>query len=385
MLPIAENVSLLARAEEAIFFGMHLMRSVLVLLCLLSYFASSVQGEPGTTPLSEATIAFYVTVSFEELPYLRRLFDRIYHPGNVYLIEYDPSVSKELFESFPRSPNVYQRHADPFVPSGVSSVLNILDAIAFFLNRENVLMFDSSRKFVSKFDYFIPISPTSYPTVTPKNIRALLPKSPTMHTFIHFGHPSQLSLFADDVNVVHMDLTLSFSPSAPRTLYTRHHSHPDKNHRGFNLPRAAPLFVASRPFAKFAVDSVLSKRLLLVLMESANVADRFFAALADAAPSNTVGPVIRTTSLHCIHSDALDKSVDNVLPNYSPLAPSVSFLQNVSEPCLFVAPFSSEDHFSLRNEIDKYLLIPPGTQGRPPGVPYHVQVQEKIRALLSSS
>lgn len=362
-----------------------LLCCVLVSLCITPYAVHGITGRSGAASTSEVTIAFYVTVSFEELPYLRRLFDRIYHPGNIYLIEYDPTIAEELFESFPRFRNVYQRHADPFTPSGVSAVLNVLDAIAFFFNREDVLSHDSSQASVVKFDYFIPVSPTSYPTVTPNNIRVLLPKSLPMPSFLHFGHPSQLPLFADDVDVVHVDLTLSFSSSAPRTLYTRHHSHPDKSRRAFKLPRAAHSFVASRPFAKFAVDSVLSKRLLLVLAETANVADRFFAALADVAPSNAIGPVIRKTSLHCTHSDALDEAVDNVLPNYSPYPPSVSFLQNVSEPCLFVAPFNDEAYLSMRNEIDKYLLIPPGTQGRPPGVSYHAKVQEKIHALLSSS
>lgn len=363
-----------------------LLCCILVSLCLCSYVVNGIQEHPNAASTSEATIAFYVTVSFDELPHLRRLFDRIYHPGNIYLIEYDPAITEELFESFPRFRNVYQRHADPFTPSGVSAVLNILDAIAFFFNREDVLSHgDFLRASVVKFDYFIPVSPNSYPTVTPNNIRALLPKSLPMPSFLHFGHPSQLPFFSDDVDVVHVDLTLSFLSSAPRTLYTRHHSHPDKNRRAFKLPRGAHSFVASRSFAKFAVDSALSKRLLLVLAETANVADRFFTALADAAPSNIIGPVIRKTSLHCTHSNALDKAVDNVLPNYSPNPPSVSFLQNVSEPCLFVAPFDGEAYLSLRNEIDKYLLIPPGTQGRPPGVSYHAKVQQKIQALLSSS
>lgn len=358
---------------------------VLALQTLFLYHVDALREESSVSNASHATIAFYITVSPDQLPLLRRLFDRVYHPDNLYLIDYDATIPERSFGFVPRTRNVYQRRADPFASSGVSAVLNVLDAMAFFFNREDVLKSDLKAPHVSTFDYFIPISPSSYPTVTAANLRTVLPNTLPRPSFLHFAHASQSTLFAAEVDEVHIDLTLSFSMDAPRQLYSRHYSHPDKQRRAFELPRAGTLFVASRSFARFAVESVVSKRLLLVLAETANVSTRFFSALAEAAPAGTVGPIIRTTSLHCTHSDILDERMDGVLPDYLPRPPSVDYLQNLSEPCLFVAPFRDGASLTLRNDIDKFLLVPPGTQGRAPGISYHETVGKKIQALLDST
>lgn len=352
-------------------------------LFLSGLFFGKSNGSP-PNGLHDASIAFYITVSIAELPHLRRLIDRVYHPGNIYLIEYHSSIPESSFEIFPRAQNIFQRHSDAFVPSGVTYVLNVLDGMAFFFNREESLLSHSDGASTPvSFDYFIPLSPTSYPTISAQNMRTLLSLDEPSPNFFHFGHASQMPLFDEDINTIYVDLALSFNASAPPSLYTRHHGHPEKSRRKFSLPRASPFFVASRAFAKFAVDSITSKRLLLVLAETANVADRFFASLIEAAPP-TIGPVIRTASLHCVHSDALDKHVNKTLPNYSPRPPSVAFLQTVSKPCLFTSPFTEGPFLALRDQIDKFILTPPGTQGRPPGTSYYVKVKAKLDSLVAS-
>lgn len=334
------------------------------------------------TEKRDANVAFHIFVPNGQQSAVSRLLDRIFHEENMFLIEYDAKIpSYEYLRLGPsRHQNVFQRRADIASPGGVTEVLNILDAIAFFLNLETF----AGRQF----DYFIPLTTSSYPTVPPAHIRSLLrtitaSESSLSPSFFHFVHPSQLPLFASEIDTHVVDLALAFNASVSPELYTGRLPHPDRRRRTFALPRASPFFVISRAFAEFAVDSIGTKRLLLILAETANVRLRFFSALAVIANQSLVGPVIRTASLHCVDSTAIDTNTSRSLPNYFPRTPSVAFLMNTTRPCLFSAPFDSASSLSVMDDIDRQLLILPGTQGKPPGIAYYEIIREKLHSLLS--
>lgn len=335
-----------------------------------------------------ATIAFHVTVDDAQLPNLHRLFDRIYHPENIYLIDYHPHIpSSSYLTHVVNYPNVHQRHADLSVPDGVSHVLNILDGIAHFLNREDFLSREIARGTATRFDYFIPLTPESYPTIPAANLRAMLPIA-TSHdkppNFFHFAHPSQLHFHEEEIDRHVQDTTLAFNASLVPSLQTSRKVHPDVHRRKFALPRASPHFVINRHFAKLATDSALAKRLLFVLAETSFVSLRFFAALASAADPRVVGPVHKAASLHCVDSNALSESVLEKIPSQEVRAPSVKFLLQCQTPCFFTAPLARAQSLHVRDDIDMQLLIPPGVQGKPSGIAFHELVHDKLKPLLST-
>lgn len=357
--------------------------SVGFIAVVVSCFISVVLNVVALDSQSEnVCLAFHITVEPAHVKNLQRLIDRIYHPQNVYLIDYHPSIPKSNFLRLSSyRVNVYQQRADVASNEGVTEVLNVLDAIAFFLNRE-------AFEHAAAFDYFIPLSSASYPLIPPKQLRQLLdPAIMGPHllppNFFHFTHPSQLPLFAEEVDTWHVDLALAFNASVAASIYTSHLPHPDRRRRIFSLPRAATHFVASRAFASFAVDSIEAKRLLLIVAETSHVKHRFFAALATAANQSLVGPIIRSASLHCVNSNAIDTQVRKSLPDYIPHIPSIAFLTNTSRPCLFAYPFDSSSSLPVRDAIDRQFLILPGTQGKPRGIAYYETTREKLKSLLS--
>lgn len=341
-----------------------------------------VESYDSKVPVTEATIAFHINVRKSNVDLLSRFLSRLYHAKNLYLVHYAPPLEAQHYKQYFRRDNVHHRNADPFVENGVSEVINILDGMGFFLDREDYLSPDRR-----SFDYYVHCSPDYYPLLNPTHMRRVLsyPKEEyPPPNFLHFFHESQLPFFSTEINHAYLDFSLSFNRSLP--LSTKLHSlgivHPDANKRILHIPRATKRLVVNHDFVKLAVDSALSKRLLLALGDTSHVDERFFAALV-ANNQLDIGKVVRSTSLHCVNSRAIDTPVEKALPNDTLRPVTVEFLQKTSEPCLFAGPFTKRNIRTLR-QIDKQLLIPPGTQGKPDGIGYHDLVYEKLRSTITS-
>ncbi|PXF40504.1 hypothetical protein BWQ96_09785 [Gracilariopsis chorda] len=355
---------------------------LLLFLALTLALQELVESYNSKVPLAEATIAFHVNVGKSNVDLLSRFLSRVYHAKNLYLVDYAPPLEAKNYEMYFRRDNIHHRGADPFVENGVSEVINILDGMSFFLDREDVL--SSGNR---SFDYYIHCTPDYYPVVNPTHMRRVLSYAKEEYpppNFLHFFHESQLPLFSTEINHAYLDFALAFNRSLP--LSTELHSlgiiHPDANKRVFRFPRATKRLVVNHDFVKLAVDSALSKRLLMALGDTSHVDERFFAALV-ANNNLDIGKVIRSTSLQCVNSRAIDTPVEKSLPDYSPKPITVEFLHKTSEPCLFAGPFMKRDTHLFRR-IDKEFLIPPGTQGKPDGIGYHDLVYEKLRATITS-
>lgn len=334
-------------------------------------------------PSSEATIAFHVSVTESQLPLLQRFFSRIYHPRNLYLVTFAPPLSARRHAWRAPGRNVHFRAADPYVEHGVSEVINVLDGMVYFLDREDAL----SRK--KSFDYYIHCTPTDYPVVTPAHMRAILGfarEHAHPPSFFHFADESQLPSFRSEIDRVYFDYSLTFNRSLTleEGLDTHNNYHPDYKRRTHHISRTEKHFVAHRNYVKFAADSMLSKRLLMSLGDASHVFERFFGSLASNA-GLAVGNVIRSTSLHCTRFSDNDRVVNHILPRFVSTPPSVEFLRRSVEPCLFTGPFRVDEpqNLSIRDQIDKELLIAPGTQGKPDGPSHHTRVYEKLKKFSS--
>lgn len=333
-------------------------------------------------PDREATIAFHVTITATQLPLLSRFLTRIYHPKNLYLLDFAPPLTARRYSS---SANVHHRVADPYVEHGVSKVINVLDAMAYFLDRETALGTGKS------FDYFMHCTPSDYPTVTPKHMRRLLgfaARQPSPPNFFHFAHGSQLPLLhKNEIDKVYYDFSLTFNKtlSLKKGLATKGLFHPDHSRRTMPVSRTEKHFVVGHAYVKLATDSILAKRLLMSLGDASHVFENFFGTLA-ANSGDFAGRLIRSTSLRCINTNALEMQVAHTLPVYTPRLPSIEFLRGTREPCLFAGPFTTESPIGLqvRDQIDKDLLIEPSTQGKPAGRGYHLSVFENLKRALDS-
>ncbi|CAN8070717.1 unnamed protein product [Agarophyton chilense] len=350
-----------------------------MLFCLT---LKTVFGSPNQSnlPQAEAKIAFHVNVRQSNVAFLRRFLNRIYHKDNLYLVDYSPPLQSDAYADILAKENVHHRTADPFVENGVSEVINILDGMAFFLDREENLGVPGN-----SFDYYVHCTPDYYPVLNPTHMRKVLSFDPEEYpppNFVHFFHESQLPFFAGEINRVAFDFSLSFNRTLPHTteLYQMNIVHPDYKKRRMVLPRAVKRFVVNHNFVELATDSILSKRLLLTLGDTSHVDERFFAALV-ANNKKDIGIVIHTTSLQCVNSIAIDTAVKDSLPDFSPNPITIEFLQRTAEPCLFAGPFANANDVVLTN-IDKELLIPPGTQGKPIGLGYHDKVYEILQELI---
>lgn len=339
-------------------------------------FPFAIASQP--PPEEQATLAFHVSVNEHNLPLLPRFLHRIYHPDNLYLVTYTHPLT---LQSPPLvRPNIHYRTDDPSVVHGVSQVLNLLDAISYFLDRELYISPEQT-----SFDYFIHTSPAEYPTLNPDHMRRVLAlharQSPPPN-FFHFSHPSQAPLRSSHLNTIFSDMSLTFNRTVHLSLHHHNIPHPDTHRRPLSIPHADSHFVINHHFATLATDSFLSKRLLLTLAETSHVLNHFFPALAVHAP-HSVGPLVRSTSLRCPNSPSLDLSVTEHLPNLPPQQPTIQLLNTSLTPCLFSGPFSADTSVRFFDAIDRHFLIPPGTQGKPPGPGFHDRVIHNMQTLAS--
>ncbi|CDF39602.1 unnamed protein product [Chondrus crispus] len=361
------------RASAPILLALHVL--LLAVLCI---------ANPEQFPSSPATIAFHISVNEAQLPLLERFFFRIYHPSNLYLLTFAHSLDPRAKSARITGRNVHIRSAEPYVPDGVSEAINILDAMAYFLDREDALASDKP-----SFDYYIHCTPNDYPTVTAERMRTLLGFARDhldAATFFHFTHTSQLPLFDGELSRIHIDYSLSFNRSLTleEGLEATKSYHPDHRRRTAEILRTDKHFVAHRRYVKIAADSMLSKHLLMSLGDASHVFEHFFGSLAAAASEENI-KLIRTTSLRCTNFNDLDRAVKHILPGYKPRSPSTDFLLRTVEPCLFTGPFPDDgpENLAIRNRIDMELLIAPGTQGRPEGPSYHDRVYGNLKRLVS--
>lgn len=346
--------------------------SSLAFFILLSVIAAS------RIPDDRVRIAYHVTVDKSSFPLLPRFLNRILHEDNLYLVDYAPLLPVTQILN---SPNIQYRQADPYTQHGVSEVINVLDGMAYFLDREEYLAKPRS------FEYFIHCTPAEYPTINSELTQRVLSydhrEYPPPNYFL-FTHQSLWPLYSDEIDRIYMDNALTFNRSLDLSagLIRSQLSHPDKLRRVLKLPRSDKHFVVNYEYVKLAVDSLLSRRLLITLGDTSHVYEHFFAALAYNT-KDPIGRLIRSTSLRCRDEKALEVEAHKLMPDYKPLPPTMDMLRNTSKPCLFTGPFDEAHGVALFDQIDHEFLIPPGKQGRDPGEGFHDRVFKMLKSLES--
>lgn len=116
----------------------------------------------------EATIAYFVQVSDQTLPLIPRLLARLHHPQNYYAVHFDKKIPDDRvitivakIKANPAYSNVIVMERDPVTYRGITMVLNNLAAMSELID-------------VGGWDYFINLSGSDYPLVSPSIQRKFL-------------------------------------------------------------------------------------------------------------------------------------------------------------------------------------------------------------------
>lgn len=331
---------------------------IVLVLCLVRAAYSA----PTRTQGCQATIAFHFRLVRDDLLSAQRMIARVYHPSNYYLIDIPSNLrSRFIKRSMQQYSNVIVRQVDRTVPNGISEVVSVLDAMAFFLDLEDTQKKTQQPHLHRLFDYFISLTEKELPLLTATYMRDALGSTLTLDplpVFMRFSHRSHWASFSQNFNRLHYDASIMFSTNetALHEIMKSGWPHPHGSRRMFTIPRTQRQMVLSHAFVKLAVDSQLSKRVLISIAESANGVDHFFGALA-LADNGRVARLVRSTSLRCPDIVGMDRPlVFSSKPRYAVPEFRVSEILNYSTPCLFADPYAIRNVASVDGELHAHVL-----------------------------
>jgi hypothetical protein len=266
----------------------------LVLLALLVALNSASVVIPASF-----VIAFHVYVRAGDEPFVHRFLSQIYHPSNVYLVEFAHNL--DLLDHIKRdlpdgSENVHVRAADATVVGGISEVLGTLSAMSFFV--------DLAEYTGKNFNYFVSTSPRDYPVVSPENIRTLLAWVYAAHSpplnFFRFAPESEWAQFSSRYEQLHYDPSIAFAGTdyELKNLITVNVWNPDRTSRRRKIAMVDSSMVVTGDFVRLCTDSMLSKKVLTLFTDSELASEHFFGTLAHSS-AVSVGNYVNGTSLRC--------------------------------------------------------------------------------------
>lgn len=223
-------------------------------------------------------IAYFVQVGSDSVPLLPRLFARIHHPRNVYVLHVDAKVELArrkkvetmISGSDKYAKNVYVLPSEMVTYKAISMVTNTLTAMTLALEKHR------------SWDYFINLSGADYPLVSPDNQARLLarPRVPIGRlNFVTFFPHKEWKPYSFRIRNMHWDpAAVGFQSSKSRLRLLRgQKENPLERHRAFVFTKAEAWMILSRPFVEFVVRSAFAKRMLMNHMHVLSVPEHYFA------------------------------------------------------------------------------------------------------------
>lgn len=294
-------------------------------------------------------LAFHITVDGDQVSALPRFLGSLYHPQNLYLVDFvkgaEPSsdMSSEIPED---ASNVHSRVGEDTVPGGVSEVLLTLSAMAYFADWEDYT--DQT------YTYFLNTSPDEYPTVQPDDLRLVLATASKRYSmpinFMYFADEKKWESAHYDYDTVHYDPSLVFTKNetALKSLLSLRQWHPDRHYRTSKVAYADRHMILSSRVARYATESLRSKKLLASLAETRHAHEHFFATLVHEI-GHVAGQWDYQTCLRCPELASAALSTHST-PN-EPRALSADFV--LKRACIFT-PVTSRNHvfMQVRDVVD---------------------------------
>lgn len=232
--------------------------------------------------IPEASIAYFLQISASTLTLLPRLLRAIWHPGNTYVVHFDRKIP-EYQRAHARSalfkgttgeqykPNVHVMPSEVVTYRGISMVLNLLSAMQFALEKS------------SSWRFFINVSGSDYPLVSPLNQRRLLARNNFLskeRSFFSFSDEywwEESKVFRYDRLFTDTSLSMNDSESRIIDSYTEQ---PLASIHNFTFTAAEAWMILHRKFVLHLLRSSHARRLLLAFSYTLEPEEHYFSTVA---------------------------------------------------------------------------------------------------------
>lgn len=225
----------------------------------------------------EADIAYFIQIAESTAGHLPRLLKRLYHERNSYAIHFDSkmhsslvkNITSSIFEENPEyEENVHIMEPELITYRGISMVLNTINAMSLLLKKDK------------KWDYFINLSGSDYPTVTAQLQRELLGKHrDNGFNFVVFTDKQKSNEnFGYRMLKFHADEALAFRKQESEVIRTEFEN-PLAKMIEFEYVNAEAWMINSREFCDFVVTDGYARKLLVTFGYSVEASEHYFASL----------------------------------------------------------------------------------------------------------
>ncbi|CAN8068879.1 unnamed protein product [Agarophyton chilense] len=222
-------------------------------------------------------IAYFIQVGNDSVSLLERLFERIHHPRNVYIVHIDQKVDFKLRNGVSNlvsnteryKLNVHILESEMVTYKAITMVLNTIAAMTLALEKHK------------EWDYFINLSGADYPLVSAEKQALLLsrPQVPIGRlNFVSFFPRKEWVPYSFRIRKLHWDPAVARegSPKAHLFYLKGHKENPMEPYRSFVFTKAEAWVILSRPFVKFLVRSAFAKKMLVYHKHVLSVPEHYF-------------------------------------------------------------------------------------------------------------
>lgn len=232
----------------------------------------------------EAKLAFFVQVSDSSVLQVPRLLSALWHRENIYAIHLDTKVKmpmqsklKQMIHGYSDNGNVIFLDSEPISYAGITMLLNTINAMSVLL------------QISADWDFFINLSGSDYPLVSPLALRQLLGSSTVLGEHLNFvqnqSSDKDLEWFSDRrIGRLHVDTSLWIEHKGTGrkigngSLQQLNITLPVRR-KQISVYKTEGWVILHRTFAEYAVYSPRSRRLLLSLATARAADELFFATL----------------------------------------------------------------------------------------------------------
>lgn len=263
---------------------------IVVALCCSGLVSAAVPKREQTFSMSVrpndklVTIAYFIQISEPTITLLPRLLRVLYDPSNTYIVHFDKKIpewqrthaASSLFNSDKRyEDNVHILPSESVTYRGISMVLNSLNAM------------QAAADHSADWTYFINISGSDYPLLSPTNQRRLLSDFDFAERKRSFFSISPKDWWTESKTYrydrLFTDTSLSFNESEHRIVdsYT---DQPLSTVHNFTFVAAEAWMLLHRDFVDFLLKSPFSRRMLLAFAYALEPEEHYFAVVAYNTP-----------------------------------------------------------------------------------------------------
>lgn len=231
----------------------------------------------------DANVAYFVQVSDATFPLLPRLMRALWDDRNLHVVHFDKKIPKwqkdhtiaALFASNKEyKRNVHVMESEIVAYRGISMVINTMNAMQVAMD-------------MGDWDYFINISGSDYPLVTPGNQRALLGEQDFLARNRSFFSLAPRKWWDESKSYrfdrFNIDTSLSFNGSASDVVDSWH-GNPLAQQLGFTFAAAESWMILHREFVHYVLTSAASRRYFAAFSYSAEPEEHMFASMAYNTP-----------------------------------------------------------------------------------------------------